>query len=187
MNHSTMINLEPRDKLPKVTLTDELKTSANKILSIYHLNTDSIPEITDKVYPMGRAVSFKLGVGRREQNGDWKQKPKEGNWRECKLKLEMKELRQGITRISNELHWRKVRRKPSNKEKAVLGNLKAKLNDVQLNSQKLRMVKEEWIDKLRYKKVKMQKYIEKRNRIQDNIMYQRDQWSFFKRLEDTEA
>ena len=178
MNHSTMINLEPRDKLPKITLTDELKTSANKILSIYLLNTDSIPEITDKVYAMGRAVSFKLGVGQREQNGDRKQKPKEGNRRERKLKLEMKELRQGITRISNELHQRKVRRKASNKEKAILGNLKAKLNDVQLNSQKLRMVKEEGIDKLRYKKVKMQKYIEKRNKIQDNIMYQRDQRSF---------
>ena len=83
MNHSTMINLEPRDKLPKVILTNELKTSANKILSIYLLNTDSIPEITDKVYAMGRAVSFKLGVGQREQNGeqngDQKQKPKEGN------------------------------------------------------------------------------------------------------------
>ena len=103
-NHSTMINLEPRDVLPKVTLTDELKTSANKILSIYLLNTDSIPEITDKVYAMGRAVSFKLAVGQRKQNGDRKQKPKEGNLRERKLKLEMKELRQGITRISNELH-----------------------------------------------------------------------------------
>ena len=63
----------------------------------------------------------------------------------------------------------------------MLGNLKAKLNDVQLNSQKLRMVKEEWINKLRYKKVKIHKYIEKRNRIQDNIMYQLDQRSFFKR------
>ena len=73
---STMINLEPRDKLPKVMLTDKLKTSANKILSIYLLNTDSIPEITDKVYAMGRAVSFKLGVGQREQNGDWKQNQK---------------------------------------------------------------------------------------------------------------
>ena len=111
MNHSAMINLEPRDKLPKVTLTDELKTSVNKILSIYLLNTDSIPEITDKVYTMGRAVSFKLGVGQREQNGDRKQKPKEGNRRERKLKLETKDLKQGITRISNELHWRKVRRK----------------------------------------------------------------------------
>ena len=49
MNHSTIINLEPRGKLPKVTLTDELKTSANKLLSIYLLNTDSIPELTDKV------------------------------------------------------------------------------------------------------------------------------------------
>ena len=30
MNHCTMINLEPRDKLPKFTLTDELKTSPKK-------------------------------------------------------------------------------------------------------------------------------------------------------------
>ena len=104
MNHSTMINLEPREKLPDVMITDELKTSANKILSIYILNTNNIPEITDKVYAMRRAVSFKLGVGQREQNGDRKQKPQEGNQRERKLKLEMKELRQVITRISNELH-----------------------------------------------------------------------------------
>ena len=49
------------------------------------------------------------------------------------------------------------------------------------------MVKEEWIDKLRYKKIKTKKYIERKPRIQDNIMYQLDQKSFFKKLEGTEV
>ena len=34
INHCTLLNLEPRDKLPKMTLTDQLKISANKMLSI---------------------------------------------------------------------------------------------------------------------------------------------------------
>ena len=82
----------------------------------------------------------------------------------------MKELRQGIARISNKLHRRKSRRKASRKEKVVIQNLKTKLNINNLGARKLRMVKEKWIDKLRYKKIKMKKYIEWKARIQDNIM-----------------
>ena len=36
---------------------------------------------------------------------------------------------------------------------------------------------------LRYKKVKLEKFIEKRKRKQDNIKFQRDQKGFFKTLE----
>ena len=64
----------------------------------------------------------------------------------------MKERRQGIARISNELHRRKVRRKATREERAIIQNRKVKLNDDKLDSNKLKLVKEQWLDKLRYKK-----------------------------------
>ena len=187
IDHCTLLNFEPRDKLPKVTLTDQLKISANKLLSIYLINVDTIPEITDKLYLMGKAIGHKLGASQKQQSGCRRQKAVGGNLLDHKLNREMKELRKGIARISNELHRRKSRRKASRKEKASIQNLKTKLNINNLGSKKLRMVKEEWIDKLRYKKIQMKKYIERKARIQDNIMYQRDQNSFFKKLEGTEV
>ena len=48
----------------------------------------------------------------------------------------------------------------------------------------LRIVKEQWVDKLRYKEVKLEKYMEKWKRKLDNIMFQKDQRAFFKKLEE---
>ena len=66
--------MEPRDKLPKVTLTDQLKISANKLLAIYLINVDTIPEITDKVYAMGKAIGDKLGASQKQRSGSRRQK-----------------------------------------------------------------------------------------------------------------
>ena len=46
----------------------------------------------------------------------------------------------------------------------------------------LRNAKEQWLDKLRYKKLKLAKCEEKRRRKLDNIMFQRDQKGFFRTL-----
>ena len=135
-----LLNLEPRDKRPKVTLTDQLKISTNKLLSIYLINADTIPEITDKLYAMGKAIGHKLGAGQKQQSGSRRQKAGGGNRWECKLNQKMKELRQGIARISNELRRRKSRRKATRKEKAIIQNLETKLNINNLGSKKLRMV-----------------------------------------------
>ena len=43
--------------------------------------------------------------------------------------------------------------------------------------------KEGWIDKLRYKRVKLVKMIERGKRIMDNNIFERDQNNFFKRIE----
>ena len=51
----------------------------------------------------------------------------------------------------------------------------------------LRNAREQWLDKLRYKKIKLAKCEEKRRRKQDNIMFQRDQKGFFRMLEEEEA
>ena len=48
----------------------------------------------------------------------------------------------------------------------------------------LRIVKEQWVDKLRYKKVKLEKYMGKRKRKLDNIMFQKDQRAFFRNLDE---
>ena len=46
-----------------------------------------------------------------------------------------------------------------------------KMNGKEATSKNLRIVKEQWLDKIRYKKVKLKKYIEKRNRKKHNIMF----------------
>ena len=58
VNHSTLLHIEPRAKLPKVTKSDEIQGRANKILRLYlHLpSADTIPEITDTVYARGKAI-----------------------------------------------------------------------------------------------------------------------------------
>ena len=50
--------------------------------------------------------------------------------------------------------------------------LGTKMNGKGATSKNLRIVKEQWLDKLRYKKVKLEKCIEKRNRKKHNIMFQ---------------
>ena len=47
----------------------------------------------------------------------------------------------------------------------------------------LRNAKEQWLEKLRYKKIKLAKCEEKRRRKQDNIIFQQDQKGFFRTLE----
>ena len=60
--------MEPREKLQKVKLSDEIEKRANKIICLYFPSTDTIPEITDIVYAMGKATGYATGI-----------KPKEGN------------------------------------------------------------------------------------------------------------
>ena len=108
MNHSTALHMEPREKLPKVKLDAETHERANKILNLYLPNVDTIFEITDMVYAMGKAVAYTLGVKPKEKSQRRAKKAEGGNRRECKLKAEMKRLRQDIARAGNELHrWKK--------------------------------------------------------------------------------
>ena len=54
--HCSMLELVPREKLPKMRLTDKLQKSANKILKIYLKSADTLLEVTDIVYAMGKAI-----------------------------------------------------------------------------------------------------------------------------------
>ena len=80
-----------------------------------------------------------------------------GNRRERKPMAEMKELRQDVARAGNELHRRKQQRKSTKKEKRIMKELGTKMSGKEATSKNLRIVKEQWLDKLRYKKVKLEK------------------------------
>ena len=60
------------------------------------------------------------------------------------------------------------------------------LVDKDTTNYNLRNAREQWLDKLRYKKIKLAKCEEKRRRKQDNIMFQQDQKGFFRTLEGKE-
>ena len=68
MNHSSLLQLEPREKLPKVKLTKEIGGSANIVFGRYLIDLNTIPEITDRVYVMGKAIEVKLGMKVPERN-----------------------------------------------------------------------------------------------------------------------
>ena len=90
------------------------------------------------------------------------------NRREHKVKAELKELKQDVVRVGNELHRQKQQRKSIKKEKRIMKELVAKINGKENTSKNLRIVKEQWLDK------------------KHNIMFQRDQKVFFRTLEAVE-
>ena len=92
--------MEPREKLPKVPINNQLKKSTNRILDIYLKQVDTIPEICDKVYAMGRAIGFKLGKF-AEGQGDRTKKSVNGGNKWERLKKAIKELHQIETKTNN--------------------------------------------------------------------------------------
>ena len=168
-------------------MSDEIQEKEYKILRLYLPSADTIPQITDTVYAMGKAIGYATGIKPKERNESRPKKAEGGSRRERKLKAEMKELRQDVARAGNELHRRKEQGKSTKKrEKRIMKELGTKMNGKEATSINLRIVKEQWLDKLRYKKVKLEKYIEKRNRKKHSIMFQPDKKGFFRTLEAVE-
>ena len=73
----------------------------------------------------------------------------------------MKELRQWIARISNELHRRKEYRRATWKEKKLLKELKVRRQGKKTTTTALMIYREKLLDKLRYMKVKLEKMLAK--------------------------
>ena len=88
-----------------------------------------------------------------------------------------------IAKAGNELHRRKQKRKATEKEKKILKDLKQQPEESDTTSKNIRRYKEKWLDQLRYKKMKLEKMIERGNRIKDNANFEKDQKAFFKTLE----
>ena len=74
LTHSSLLQIEPKEKLPKVKYNNQLKESANRLLDIYLQEVGTIPEICDEVYAMGTAIGFKLGKLVESDKGERKKK-----------------------------------------------------------------------------------------------------------------
>ena len=127
LTHSSLLQIESREKLSKARFDNQLKESEDRLLHIYLKDVETIPEICAKVYAMGRAIGLEI----------------------------IKELRVLIEKDTTNYNLRNAR--------------------------------EQWLDKLRYKKIKLAKCEEKQRRKQNNIMLQRDQKAFFRTLEEEEV
>ena len=79
LNHSTLLHMEPRQKLPNVTMDPEIQERSNKVLRMYLPSADTIPDITDIVYAMGKAVGYAMGVSLKESNGNGVRRAEGGN------------------------------------------------------------------------------------------------------------
>ena len=98
---------------------------------------------------------------------------------------EIREFRQIVAKSSNELYRRRQWRKTTKKEKEIIKELRV-LIEKDTTNYNLTNAREQWLDKLRYKKMKLAKCEEKRRRKQDN-MFHRDQKGFFGTFEGEEA
>ena len=129
---------------------------------------------------MVQTIEERKGLKRNDKRKE--NKNQEGlNIRIQKPEKQIKELRQILAWISNEIHRRKIKRKSTKKEKEILQKLK-KWADQQLNrNEELIRVKEKAFDKLRYRNIKMKHIKIKDARIRNNKMFQEDQGMFYRK------
>ena len=92
----------------------------------------------------------------------------------------IKETRQNIARIANELHRRKVRRKATVKEKKILKEMKCMFEDGNITNNNLKEKKEELLDFLRTQKIILEGMKRRSKRIRNNILYQENQSLLFR-------
>ena len=106
--------------------------------------------------------------GRKGLKANGKRKEKKNqkgpNRRIQKLEKQIKEMKQILAWTSNKINRRKIKRESAKKEKEILQKLK-KWADQQLN-------RNEALDKLRYRNIKMNRIKIKNARIRNNNMFQ---------------
>ena len=73
------------------------------------------------------------------------------------MKKQLKEARQMVAWISNEIHRRKIRKNATKREITILERLRNKIDSQLINNNELIKVKEKWLVKLRYRKIKLEK------------------------------
>ena len=65
LTHSSLLQIEPGEKLPKARFDNQLKESSNRVLDMYLKEVDAIPEICDNYY--GKSNWFQAGqIGIRQ-------------------------------------------------------------------------------------------------------------------------
>ena len=101
-----------------------------------------------------------------------------------KMKRQIKELRKLVARVGNEIYRRKHWRKATHKEKRIIEELKKKANSNLNTVQDVRIAKEIWLDKLRGKIAKMERYKERDKAMKSNNIFQKDEGNFYKKTNE---
>jgi len=175
------IEEKERKRLSKVVLPENLVKQANNILKKVLVEKQTLKEIVDAVYAMGKTLMRKLGV-KEEQEGN---RHHLMDRRERKKRDRIKELRQWIARISNELNRRKGNKSASKKEKMILLELRKMMKVNRLTKDELLRKKEAMLDEMRYQQATLRKMLEKGQKIKDNKTFSTKESLFYRKLGKT--
>ena len=150
-----------------------------------HLSsTDDICKIVHAVCAMGRAIEERMGIKRFKKNTKKKGEGDE-NRRIRKLEKKVKESRQMVACLSNEIHRRKTKRKLTKKEKKILQRLQSKVSNKLIKNEDLLKMKEIWLEELRYRKTKLGKIRIRGEKIKNNRMFREDEGMFYRKINNT--
>ena len=167
--------IEERSRIGEVTVPEMVREKANRILAAHLKTNESFDQLSNAVYAMGCAVKKSLN-----EKVSANQPPKE-NRRIVKCRKQLKELRQKVYRVSNEVHRRKVSRKQTVRERNIMKKLRKQAGSQLENEHQLRMIKEKWLDQMRAKKVKLQKVTQKEKKIRNNRLFEKKEGKFYQK------
>ena len=146
---TTKETIKERERLMK--LKERIKRTelenVNEVLEKHLNDTNDICKIVNAVYAMGRTIEERLGLKRGEKKK--KRGNKGENRRIRKMEKRLRESRQLVGWIANEIHWRKVKRKGPEKEKNILEKLKEKAENQLIKNEELVKLKEKWLEEFR--------------------------------------
>ena len=171
-----LVQVDERKRIGEVKLPQEMKERANRILCMHFQTHASFEEITDAVYAMGCAIRKCLDCK------NTKASPPKENRRIVKYRKQLKELRQKVARVSNEIHRRKTNRKLTLRERDIMKKMRKQAGSKLDNEHQLRITKEKWLDQMRAKRVNLQKTMQRERRIKDNRSFVRKEGKFYQAL-----
>jgi len=171
--------VENRTRIGEVKVPSKVMEQANRVLSIYLQQNNSFGQITNAVYAMGRVIK----KDQTDQAG--KGVPPKENRRIGKCRQQLKELRQRVAKVSNEIYRQKTKRRMTPKEREIIKKMRKQAGSKLENAHQLRKIKEKWLDQMRAKKVKLNKITQKERRIKDNRMFERKEGKFYQSLAGT--
>ena len=188
LSPTTNQNIEERDRLIKikVNISETELANANKVLEKHLSNTDNVCEIVDAVYAMGRTIEKRMGIKRGKKKTKNKGERDE-NRRIRKLEKQVKEARQMVAWMSNEIHRRKVKRKITKKEKRILERLRSKVQNKLVKNEEFLKAKEIWLEELRYRKTKLGKIRTRDEKIRNNKMFREDEGRFYRKINNAKG
>ena len=127
-------------------------------------------------------MGIKRGKKKTKNKGE-----RDENRRIRKLEKQVKEARQMVAWMSNEIHRRKVKRKVTKKEKRILERLRSKVQNKLVKNEEFLKAKEIWLEELRYRKTKLGKIRTRDEKIRNNKMFREDEGRFYRKINNAKG